>query len=252
MAVLAKMNHQQWKQDKKEKHTHTHKTLLNPKQNQKELTPPEWASMERDRIVTGNACLVTHSTLNTLLTVRTCPQESWSENTLLNNVILWCFNENVWFCSFFSLLQMMVAHLPVKQVFTHQKFLWILMGFCISHFFDPCPTRINDCQDKEYLYLCFPIMYYSGHSKSVGTFMWMPSYKPCPSPLTDSKGKKHTTITHGTEQNKTKQSSASRQEWFPWTASHPRTRKRGWVLSLFFLAKENQASCYTIKYCIGK
>lgn len=140
-------------------------------------------------------------------------------------------------------------HLPVKQVFTHQKFLRILAGFCISHFLNSCPTRINDCQGKDYLYLCFPTIYYSGRPKSVGTFMWMPSYKSCPSPLTDSKGKKHTTVTHRTEQNKTEQ--CFKTGMIPLNCFPPCEKEKR-VSVFFWLRRDNQASCYTIKYCIGK
>lgn len=229
MAVLAKMNHQQWKQVKTHTHTHTH--TQNPTQS-KTKPKGKWTSRERDRGVTGNVCLVTYSALNTLLTAWTRPQESWSENTLLNNVILIFFNENLWVCSFFSLLQIMVVHLPVKQVFTHQKFLWILGG--VLHFtslLNSCPTRINDCQSKDYLYLCFPTIYYSGHPKSVGTFMWMPSYKSCPSPLNDSKGKKHTTIMHRTEHNKSEQ--CFKTGMIPLNCFPPYEKERRVSLSLF-------------------
>lgn len=141
--------------------------------------------------------------LNMLLTVWTCPHKSWSENTLLNNGMLRFFNEDLWFCSFFLLLQKMVVHLPVEQLFTHLKFLRIFAEFCILCFLNPCPTRLNDCLGKDYVYLCFPTIYYSRPPNSAGTFMWILSYKSCPSPLIDSKGKKRTTITHRTEQNRT-------------------------------------------------
>lgn len=67
------------------------------------------------------------------------------------------------FVHFFSPLQMIFVHLPTKQFFTHQKFLRMnLCGVLCFTSLNPCTTRTTNCWRKDYLYLCFPTIYYSG------------------------------------------------------------------------------------------
>lgn len=83
-----------------EKETHTHTPATSCKTKPKETHSTRKNIQGRDGSVTGNACFITYSNLNILLAVWTCPHESCSENTLLNNGILRFFNENLCFYVF--------------------------------------------------------------------------------------------------------------------------------------------------------
>lgn len=86
-----------------------------------------------------------------------------------------------------------------KTAFHTSEDLMNLYGVLYFIFLNPCPTRTNYCLRKDYLYLCFPTIDYSGPPNSAGAFMGMLSYKSCLSLLTDSKAKKYITLTHMTE-----------------------------------------------------